>query len=90
MAGSALPSYPIQALIRWENPHSRRYYQAWAGTDLFGDWEVFVMWGGIGTRRGHSRSLPAADREDAARILDSIANRRKQRQYYRVDRHETQ
>ena len=90
MDETARPMQTERRLIRWENPMTRRYYQAWAGTNLFAEWEVFVMWGGIGTKRGHCRALPAADLEDASRILDSIANRRKQRKYQRVDRHETQ
>jgi hypothetical protein len=67
---------------RWENPQTRRYYEAWVLKNLFGDWEVFCVWGGIGSRRGGYRAIPAASNQDALEKMITIDTRRRHRRYF--------
>ena len=68
----------------WENPLTRRYYQAAVQQNLFGDWEVMCIWGGIGSARGCQWVVPV-DHQAASAALARIATRRAQRGYQRVD-----
>ena len=70
--------------VRWENPSNRRYYAAVVQQNLFGEWEMFCYWGGIGTRRGGSRAMPALSREDALHKLAKLSTRRSRRHYEQV------
>ncbi len=78
------PGFGLWRRRRWENPQTRRYYDAWALKNLFGDWEVYCVWGGIGTRRGGSRAVPAASLADALEKMTAIDTRRRQRHYFPV------
>jgi predicted DNA-binding WGR domain protein len=71
-------------MTRWENPLTRRYYQAAVQQNLFGDWEVMCIWGGIGSARGRQWVVPV-DQQAADAELARIAARRAQRGYQRVD-----
>ncbi len=42
--------------MRWANDAKARYYRAWLIEDLFGDWTLITVWGGLGSRRGQARS----------------------------------
>jgi predicted DNA-binding WGR domain protein len=75
---------PIDIPIRWENPATRRYYVASVQQDLFGEWELYCCWGGIGTRRGNSRSVPADSYGDAQAKLARLSIRRLKRHYTQV------
>ena len=37
---------------RWGIAHSRRYYEVRVLKNLPGDWEIFYVWGGLGSRLG--------------------------------------
>lgn len=82
--GAAAPRSGRMSPRRWENPQTRRYYEVRPLKNLFGDWEVFCVWGGIGTRRGGARAIPAASLADALDITAAIATRRRQRHYFEV------
>ena len=43
---------------RWET--EKRYYEALALQDLWGQWVVIQRWGGKHNRRGSMRSIPVA------------------------------
>jgi WGR domain len=70
---------------RWENPVSRRYYEARVLKNLFGGWEVCCAWGGIGTKSGGSKVFPAVSRDAALDIYQSIHVRRLKRHYMPVN-----
>lgn len=68
--------------MRWENSNNRRYYTVIVQQNLFSEWEVFCIWGGIGTRRGNSKVFPATDLNDAQEKRRHLAIRRRQRHYH--------
>jgi WGR domain len=80
----AAPRSGLTCPRRWENPQTRRYYEVRPLKNLFGEWEVFCVWGGIGTRRGGARAIPADSLADALDISAAIAARRRQRHYFEV------
>lgn len=68
----------------WVNHDTCRYYAVHVTRDLFGDWTLRQVWGGIGSRRdgmGHTGLSSYADGLDRVR---EIAKRRAQRGYQRV------
>jgi hypothetical protein len=58
---------------RWENAQTRRYYEVRIVKNLFNDWEVLCLWGGIGTRRGGSAVIPVASLNEAQKTLAKMA-----------------
>ena len=78
------PCFHLWQLVRWENAQTRRYHEALVVKNLFNDWEVFCVWGGIGTRLGGSTVIPLASLDDANITLEKIDARRTQRHYLRV------
>lgn len=67
--------------MRFVHPVSERYYEAHVLRDLFGDWTVFRVWGGLGTRRGGQRVDVLPSESDAEAQLRRIARRRVARGY---------
>ena len=78
------PCFQHWQKVRWENAQSRRYYEAHVIKNLLDEWEVFCVWGGIGTRLGGSTVIPLASLDDANSTLEKIDARRTQRHYLRV------
>lgn len=70
--------------VRWENPATRRYYRAIVQQNLWGDWELYCVWGGIGNQRGNSKVIPATSRDDANLKMTALTNRRLKRHYHQV------
>ncbi|MDM0029091.1 WGR domain-containing protein [Variovorax saccharolyticus] len=66
---------------RWENPAERRYYQATVQQNLFGDWELVRIWGGIGSARGRLTATPLCAASEGQGALAQIATRRAHRGY---------
>lgn len=69
----------------WINPEKARYYQVFLDRDLFGDWTLIKVWGGIGSNRGRMHSTGVASYESGVELVDEIARRRNQRGYKPVD-----
>ena len=67
--------------MRWVNDEKARYYQAWLTEDLFGDWTLITVWGGLGSRRGQARSTGVPSYEDGLARIEKIAKRRRQHGY---------
>lgn len=68
--------------LRWEK--DGRFYMAFMGKDLLGEWTVTQVWGRRGTQRGKIRHFPCQD-EDGCRLrLEAIDKKRRQRGYRRV------
>lgn len=58
-----------------------RYYIAEVMQDLFGTWLLKRSWGGLGSRRGSSMTIPAENYEEALSLLADTAKRRRKRGY---------
>ncbi|WP_295542114.1 WGR domain-containing protein [uncultured Thiohalocapsa sp.] len=63
------------------NPEKARYYQVFLDQDLFGDWTLVKIWGGIGSNRGRMHSTGVESYEAGIELVDEIARRRSQRGY---------
>ena len=68
----------------WINPEKARYYQVFLDQDLFGDWTLIKVWGGIGSNRGRMHSTGVASYEAGVELVDDIARRRARRGYASV------
>ena len=68
----------------WINPEKARYYRVFLDQDLFGDWTLIKVWGGIGSNRGRMHSTGVASYEAGIELVDEIARRRSQRGYTRT------
>lgn len=67
--------------VRWERRHDGRYYEAVVQRDLFGGWELWRCWGGIGSPRGGQRADPTPDEQACQVALRRVALRRRRRGY---------
>jgi hypothetical protein len=70
---------------RWVNDEKARYYQAHLIQDLFGEWTLIAVWGGLGSRRGGMHSTGVASYADGLKQLAAIGKRRRQRGYRCAD-----
>jgi predicted DNA-binding WGR domain protein len=70
--------------LRWENRSRRRYYQAVVQQDLFGGWEVWRTWGGLGSSRGGQLVVPSASEQAGLAELQTLATYRRRRGYLLV------
>jgi len=68
----------------WINPEKARYYEVFLDQNLFGDWTLIKVWGGIDSNRGRMRSTGVASYEAGIELVDEIARRRAQRGYASV------
>jgi len=68
----------------WVHPAKARYYQVYLDRDLFGDWTLRKVWGGIDSSRGrmHNTGIPSYD--DGVEQIREIAKRRGAHGYQRV------
>ncbi len=71
--------------LRWEKAEPSRYYEARLRQNLWGEWEIQLVWGGIGTRLGRVSSTPLASYEEGLKSLEKIRKRREQRGYVLLD-----
>ncbi len=67
--------------LRWESRSRRRYYEAVVQQDLFGGWEVWRTWGGLGSARGGQLVVPSASEQAGLAELQSLATHRLRRGY---------
>jgi predicted DNA-binding WGR domain protein len=70
-----------RAVNRWINPDKGRYYQVDLVQDLFGDWTLTQVWGGLGSRRGQVRIVYVPSYAAGVERIEHIAKRRQQRGY---------
>lgn len=79
------PCFEHWQVHRWVNAHSRRYYEARVLKNLLGDWEVFCVWGGLGSRLGGTSVITALSLADTGDIVLKLHAKRLKRHYCRVD-----
>jgi hypothetical protein len=65
----------------WINPEKARYYKVFLNQDLFGDWTLIKVWGGIGSNRGRMHSTGLASYEAGIELVDEISRRRTRHGY---------
>ena len=70
---------------RWIHPGQSRYYQADLVRDLFGEWTLVRVWGGLGTARGGYSSTGVASHEEGLHQLEALDSLRRQHGYLPVD-----
>ena len=68
----------------WINPEKARYYQVFLDQDLFGDWTLIKVWGGIGSNRDGFASSGVPSRNAGLEAIERISQRRSRRGYPRV------
>lgn len=61
-----------------------RYYQIIFERDLFGDWVLTKVWGGINTANGRICKIACASYEDGLKKVTAIEKTRAQRGYVLV------
>ncbi len=70
--------------MRWTNPEKARYYEVHLVVDLFGDWNLITVWGGLDSPRGGMNRTAFASFAEGERALERIAKRRQRRGYRRA------
>ena len=70
---------------RWIHPEQLRYYQADLVQDLFGEWTLVCIWGGLGTAYGGYSITGVASHEEGLHRLDALDRLRRQHGYLPVD-----
>ncbi len=71
--------------VRWENPDSERYYLVMIEQDIFGQWILNRIWGGIHKKLGGNQVSVLDNKDQGIEMLKDISIRRKQRGYKRVN-----
>lgn len=66
---------------RWENLEKRRYYRVIFARDLFGDWVITKIWGGLNKSGGGTKHLACANYEEGMKIIEKIMQMRIKRGY---------
>ncbi|MCL4722679.1 MAG: WGR domain-containing protein [Anaerolineae bacterium] len=72
------------AVVRWVNREKHRYYTAALVEDLFQAPCLITAWGGIGSRRGGTRSQAFPCEQEAWRALEALRRRRRRRGYMEI------
>ncbi|MGB5830923.1 MAG: WGR domain-containing protein, partial [Thiohalocapsa sp.] len=63
------------------------YYQIHLDRDLFDDWTLRKVWGGIGSRRGRMHSTGVSSYAEGIAQVRAISERRTKRGYLSVPAH---
>ncbi len=67
--------------LHWVNPLSRRRYTACLCQDLWGEWVVIQLWGGLGSKRTGRKRVYCSSAEEGANIIQKISRKRQTRGY---------
>lgn len=66
---------------RWEHPEKQRYYRVIFARDLFGDWVITKIWGGLNQAGGGAKHIACQSYDDGLKLIEKIAKIRNQRGY---------
>lgn len=66
---------------RFEHSEKQRYYRILLSHDLFGDWIVTRIWGGIGKASGRVTHIACSSYEEALMLIEKMIKIRKRRGY---------
>lgn len=67
--------------FRWEHRQKQRYYRVLLTQDLFGDWVVTRIWGGIDKANGRITHLYCDSYATGMKMIEKIAKLRISRGY---------
>ena len=67
--------------VRWENSLTKRYYLVMIEQDIFGQWVLIRVWGGIQTKLGRTQVSVLDNKNQGIEMLKMISIRRNQRGY---------
>jgi hypothetical protein len=67
--------------IRFEHHLKNRYYRLILSQDLFGDWVVTRVWGGIGKANGRIMHVLCSSYEEATILIRNIVKIKKRKGY---------
>jgi hypothetical protein len=70
--------------LAWINAEKARYYQIYLDQDLFGDWTLIKVWGGVGSNRGGIACSGVASLKAGMDEIEHISRRRSKRGYRRI------
>ncbi|WP_295457994.1 WGR domain-containing protein [uncultured Thiodictyon sp.] len=71
-------------MYRWIHETKNRYYQAHLLQDLFGEWTLVRVWGGLGSHQGAVRTTGVSSYADGLAQVQAIGKRRRQHGYLPV------
>lgn len=66
---------------RWENPENQRYYRILFAPDLFGEWVITKIWGGLKNAGGGMKNVPCANYDEGIKLIAKIKDMRLKRGY---------
>ena len=69
---------------RWENREKQRYYRVILAKDLFGEWIITKIWGGLNKAGGGAKHVPCQTFELGIKLIEKISKTRDQRGYTRI------
>jgi len=69
---------------RFENRDKQRYYRLIISQDLFGDWVVTRVWGGIGKATGRIFHSSCSSYDEAVKLFESLLKTRIKRGYLNI------
>jgi hypothetical protein len=72
--------------LRFENHHTTRYYRILLSKDMFDDWVLTKVWGGINKATGRVVHLPCETLETAMLRVQQLVKIRLKRGYLLVDK----
>ena len=76
-----MSNHSLQVSYRFENIGTQRYYRIILSQDLFGEWVVTKIWGGIGKATGRVMHTHCVCHDDAIKLVDILYKTRKKRGY---------
>jgi len=71
--------------VRFENKQANRYYRIILAKDMFDDWVLTKVWGGINQATGRITHLPCVTLDSAIQHVEHIIRMRIKRGYVIVD-----
>ncbi len=69
---------------RWENPTNQRYYRILFARDLFGEWVITKIWGGVQKAGGGMKNVPCATYDEGIKLIEKVKDTRLKRGYQEI------
>ena len=69
---------------RWENSENLRYYRIFFARDLFGEWVITKIWGGLKHAGGGMKNIPCTSYDDGLKLIEKVNETRLKRGYRKI------